>query len=221
MQRPPWATAVSIIGIVIAIYGLLNSGAGLMMPRMGAMLKQGKQMEQEHMEQEEQNIKASEAQEKKEAKQQDFTGKDFPESEAQKEFSAKARQDQEAFSQQADKSQEKAMQSRMQQQQGMFNMPGWYTDFFAPLASLISICIFAFYLFASILLLQTKPSSISFFSLAACATIGFTILKTLVAVIAMSSMGMAMEMTGIFIAVVSVVLLVVVAQGDKEAFTAA
>ena len=82
-------------------------------------------------------------------------------------------------------------------------------------------CRYHRHLFASILLLQTKPSSISFFSLAACATIGFTILKTLVAVIAMSSMGMAMEMTGIFIAVVSVVLLVVVAQGDKEAFTAA
>jgi hypothetical protein len=43
-------------------------------------------MEQEHMEQEEQNIKASEAQEKKEAKEQNSTGEDFPESEPQKQF---------------------------------------------------------------------------------------------------------------------------------------
>jgi len=112
------------------------------------------------------------------------------------------------------------MQIGMQQQQSM-HIPGWYANVFSPLASLISIGIFAFYLFASIMLLQTKPSSISFFSLAACATIGFAILKTLVAMIGMPSMGMAEMMTGIFISVVNVVLLVIVAQGDKEAFTAA
>jgi len=61
MQRPTWATAVGIIGIVIAIYGLLNSGAGLMMPMLSAMQNRAEKMMQDHMEQETQDMKASEA----------------------------------------------------------------------------------------------------------------------------------------------------------------
>jgi hypothetical protein len=86
------------------------------------------------------------------------------------------------------------------------------------LMSLISMAIAAFYLFTSILLLQTKPSAVLLFSLAAVVSIGFAILHAVVALLA-GPMGIGLMLTGIFVSIVNVVLLSVVATGDKEAFT--
>ena len=220
MQRPTWATVVGIIGIVIAIYSLLNSVAGLMMPEMISMQSRGEQMQQDAMQRaatQQQNFRAQE-------KEQDAAFKanvqkqsgDLQVSPEQKEFAEKNEKEMETFSQQADAEQKAAAQQGAK----MLNkdkIPTWYGPV-AFLMSLISMAIAAFYLFTSNLLLQTKPSAVLLFSLDVVVSVGFAVLHAVVALLA-GPMGIGLMLTGIFVSVVNVVLLIVVATGDKAAFT--
>ena len=143
MQRPTWATVVGIIGIVIAIYSLLNSVAGLMMPEMISMQSRGEQMQQDAM----QRAATQQQKFREQAKEQDAAFKadvqkqsgDLQVSPAQKEFAEKSEKEMEAFSRQADAKQEAAAQrgARMQDKD---RIPKWYGPI-AILMSLINCCI--------------------------------------------------------------------------------
>jgi len=99
----------------------------------------------------------------------------------------------------------------------MLDTPDWF-DTYCIIAGIVAFFVSGFYVFASIQLLQTKPTAIKIFYSAVSLTIGFSILKSIVAMVAMSFMGMAMMMGGTFGIVINVVLLIVVATGNKEAF---
>lgn len=222
MQRPTWATVVGIIGIVIAIYSLLNSVAGLLMPQMISMQSRGEQMQQDAM----QRAAAQQQQFQKQEKEQDAAFKanvqkqsgDFQVSPEQKKFAEESEKEMEAFSRQAD-AEQKAAAQRGAKMLNKDKIPAWYGPV-AFLMSVIAMAIAAFYLFASILLLQTKPSAVLLFSLAAVVSIGFAIFHGMVSIAAMGmGMGMGFGMSGVVVSVISVVLLIVVATGDKEAFT--
>ena len=100
---------------------------------------------------------------------------------------------------------------------GMWHVPDWF-DTYCMIAGIAAVFVSGFYVFSSIRLLQTKPTAIRLFYSAAGLAIGFTILRSAVAVVAMSFMGMAMMMGGMFGVVINVVLLIVVATGNKGAF---
>ena len=100
----------------------------------------------------------------------------------------------------------------------MWDVPDWF-DTYCVVAGIAALCVSGFYLFASIRLLQTKPTAIKLFYAAAGIAIGFTIVRAVVAMAATSFMGIALMAGGAFGLVINVVLLIVVATGDKEAFT--
>jgi hypothetical protein len=238
MQRPMWATVVGIIGIVMAIYTLLNSGAGLMMPQMVSIQQRGVQMQLDAQRQAAAEEKKSEAEEKKEEAEENKEDKSFDENQvkqspdfkipaAQQKFAEDNEKEMEAFSKQGDEQMKQAEEQgdkQMKQAEelgdktvALYNIPVWYGPV-AFLMSLIAMAIAACYLFTSIWLLMTKPSAVPLFSLACVVSIGFAILHGVVSMIAMPMWGMGMGMTGIVVAVVNVVLLIVVATGDKTAF---
>ncbi len=240
MQRPTWATVVGIIGIVMAIYTLLNSGAGLMIPQMVSIQQRGVQMQLDAQRQAAAEEKKSEAEEKKEEAEENKEDKSFDENQvkqspdfkipaAQQKFAEDNEKEMEAFSKQGDEQMKQAEEQgdkQMKQAEelgdktvALYNIPVWYGPV-AFLMSLIAMAIAACYLFTSIWLLMTKPSAVPLFSLACVVSIGFAILHGVVSMIAMPmwGMGMGMGMTGIVVAVVNVVLLIVVATGDKTAF---
>jgi len=238
MQRPTWATVVGIIGIVMAIYTLLNSGAGLMIPQMVSIQQRGVQMQLDAQRQAAAEEKKSEAEEKKEEAEENKEDKSFDENQvkqspdfkipaAQQKFAEDNEKEMEAFSKQGDEQMKQAEEQgdkQMKQAEelgdktvALYNIPVWYGPV-AFLMSLIAMAIAACYLFTSIWLLMTKPSAVPLFSLACVVSIGFAILHGVVSMIAMPMWGMGMGMTGIVVAVVNVVLLIVVATGDKTAF---
>ena len=238
MQRPTWATVVGIIGIVMAIYTLLNSGDGLMMPQMISIQQRGMQMQRDAQRQAAAEEKKSEAEEKKEEAEENKEDKSFDENQvkqspdfkipaAQQKFAEDNEKEMEAFSKQGDEQMKQAEEQgdkQMKQAEelgdktvALYNIPVWYGPV-AFLMSLIAMAIAACYLFTSIWLLMTKPSAVPLFSLACVVSIGFAILHGVVSMIAMPMWGMGMGMTGIVVAVVNVVLLIVVATGDKTAF---
>ena len=66
MQRPTWATVVGIIGIVMAIYSLFNSGFGLRVPQMISIQQQELQTQRDAPRQAAAEQKKEEAEEAKE-----------------------------------------------------------------------------------------------------------------------------------------------------------
>jgi len=240
MQRPTWATTVGIIGIVMAIYTLLGSASGLWVPQMISIQQRGMQMQRDAQRQTAAEEKKSEAEEKKEEAEEKQEDKSFDENQvkqspdfkipaAQQKFAEDNEKEMEAFSKQGDEQMKQAEQlgdKQMKQAEelgdktvALYNIPVWYGPI-ALLMSLIAMAIAACYLFTSIWLLMTKPSAVPLFSLACVVSIVFAILHGVVSMIAMPMMGMGMGMgiTGIVVAVVNVVLLIVVATGDKAAF---
>ena len=99
----------------------------------------------------------------------------------------------------------------------MADVPDWFTTY-CVMAGITALFVSGFFVFSSIRLLQTKPTAIKLFYLAAGLSIGFTIVKSVIAMAAMSFMGMGLMMGGMFGVVINVVLLTVVATGNKEAF---
>jgi hypothetical protein len=99
----------------------------------------------------------------------------------------------------------------------MWDTPEWYATW-CIVAGLLSLLISGFYLFASITLLQVKPSAIRLFYTAVGLSIGLALLKGFAAASAMSFMGLAMLFGSMCGVVIDIVLVIVVATGDKEAF---
>ncbi len=99
----------------------------------------------------------------------------------------------------------------------MWNVPDWF-DTYCVVAGIIALFISGFYIFASIRLLQVKPTAIKLYYTATGIIISFTILKAIITLAAISLMGLVM-MGGFLSLVIHVVLLIVVSTGEKDAFT--
>jgi hypothetical protein len=99
----------------------------------------------------------------------------------------------------------------------MWDFPEWYGTW-SIISGILILFVSAFFLFASIRLLQIKPSSIKLFYWAAGSKIALSVLMIAVTISAMSFMGIAMLFGGVFGIVIDIVLIVVVATGNKAAF---
>jgi len=109
-----------------------------------------------------------------------------------------------------------AMFKSMQQ---MWAFPEWY-GMWSVISGMIKLVLCGLYLFASIAMLQTKPFSIPLFYAVAGACVVLGLAKAVMAISTLSFMAMGMMMSGMFGAVIDLVLIMVVATGDKEVFTA-
>ena len=99
----------------------------------------------------------------------------------------------------------------------MWDFPDWYGTW-SIISGILILFVSAFYLLASIRLLQIKPSAISLFYGAAGSKIALSILMTAVALSAMSFIGIVMLFGAVFGIVIDIVLIIVVASGNKAAF---
>ncbi len=101
--------------------------------------------------------------------------------------------------------------------QGLWEFPDWFA-LWSVFSGTLKMLVSALYLLASIWLLQLRPVSIPLFYWAAGSSIALGVLKGVVLVSAMSFMGAALMVGGIFGVVIDIVLLIVVVTGDKTAF---
>ena len=99
----------------------------------------------------------------------------------------------------------------------MFDFPDWFGTW-SIISGILKLLVSAFFLLASIRLLQMKKSSINLFYWAAGSSIALGVLKGIVAVSAVSFMAIAMMFGGVFGIIIDIVLIIVVVTGDKEAF---
>ena len=99
----------------------------------------------------------------------------------------------------------------------MWDFPDWYGTW-SIISGILILLVSAFYLFASIRLLQINPSAIKLFYWATGSKIALSVLMTAVALSAMSFIGIAMMFGGVFGIVIDVILIIVVATGNKAAF---
>jgi hypothetical protein len=99
----------------------------------------------------------------------------------------------------------------------MFDFPDWFGTW-SIISGILKLLVSAFFLLASIRLLQMKRSSINLFYWAAGSSIALGALKGIVALSAVSFMAIAMMFGGIFGIIIDVILIIVVATGNKEAF---
>ncbi len=97
----------------------------------------------------------------------------------------------------------------------MWETPEWF-GVFSVTTGIIKLIISGLTLFACIRLLQLKPSAITLFYWGAGLNIGLVVFKLIVALFSISFM--AMMFGGIFGVVVYIVLIIVVASGDKASF---
>ena len=99
----------------------------------------------------------------------------------------------------------------------MFDFPEWYGTW-SIIAGILKLIVCAFFLLASIQLLQLKPSSIHLFYGAAGASITLAVFKGAIALSAGSFIAMAMMVGGVFGIIIDIILIIVVVTGDKAAF---
>ena len=99
----------------------------------------------------------------------------------------------------------------------MWDFPEWYGTW-SIIAGILKLLISALYLLASIRLLQIKLSAIKLFYWAAGSSVALGVLKAGVALSVASFMGIAMMFGGFFGIVNDIVLIIVVANGNKAAF---
>jgi len=190
MKRPAWATVVGILGIIFACLGILGAGYDIIMPKM--MEFQGEMMSVM-----EKDIARQAVREKSES---GVLEGDEP-SPDEAETAPVPGPPPEMF--------------RMMKR--MWAVPEWF-GMWSVLTGLLKALICGLILFASIGLLQTKPISIPLFYWGAGLAIVVGVVKGVVAVSWLGFMGMAMTFGGVFGAMIDLVLLVVVATGDKQAF---
>ena len=100
----------------------------------------------------------------------------------------------------------------------MWEFPEWYGKWIV-IFGIIKLFLCGFYLFASIRLLQIKSSAIRLFYLAAGLTIFLSVLKGIVSLSALSFIGFTMMFGVMFGVIIDIVLIIVVATGNKEAFS--
>lgn len=99
----------------------------------------------------------------------------------------------------------------------MLDFPEWYGTW-SIIAGILKLLVSALYLFASIRLLQTRLSGTKLFYWAAGSSIVLGALKASVAIFVASFMSIAMMVGGMFGVVIDIVLILVVASGNKAAF---
>jgi hypothetical protein len=99
----------------------------------------------------------------------------------------------------------------------MFDFPEWYGTW-SIIAGILKLLVCAFFLLASIRLLQLKPSSIRLFYWVAGSSIALGVIKGAVALLAVSFIGIGMMLGGILGIIIDIILIIVVATGNKEAF---
>jgi len=191
MKRPTWATIVGILGIVFGCFGILGGGQEMFMPKMMEMQKEM------------------------------FTA--FQKAVPQKQPDAMH----EIIDEIPDPSQEKKRSipnfppaEMFEMMQKMWEVPSWFASYSISVG-IAKALISAFYLLASIWLLQLKPISIRLFYCAAGLSIALCIVKGIVTLTSLSFMGVAMMFGGAFGAFIDIILIIVVLTGDKEAFAAA
>ena len=97
------------------------------------------------------------------------------------------------------------------------DFPDWFGTW-SIISGILKLLVSAFFLLASIRLLQMKRSSINLFYWAAGSSIALGVVKGIVAVSAVSFMAIAMMFGGVFGIIIDIVLIIVVATGNKEAF---
>lgn len=100
----------------------------------------------------------------------------------------------------------------------MLNVPNWF-NIWLVVSGIIGLLVSGFYIFASISLLLVKKSAIKLFYIMVGISIGFIILKGIVAMVGMPLVGFSMLVGGIFGIGLNVILLVVVITGDKQVFS--
>lgn len=190
MKRPTWATVVGVLGIIFSCFGILGAGQEIIMPKMMKFQKEIFTHTEERMHKEV---------EKKKEKQMHGDSRSQPlerDRENNAEFPI-------------------AMFKLMEK---MWDYPEWY-GVFSVICGILKAIISGFYLFASICLLQMKPFSIRLFYWAAGSSISFAVIKGIFAVAAISFiMGMTIVFGGMFGIIIDIVLIIVVATGNKDAF---
>ena len=190
MKRPTWATVVGILGIVFSCLGFLGAGQEIMMPKI---LKFQKEMFS-HIEE---SIH----------KQSDEQKAELPDETRERMSSENENRSNIDFPTEMFKFMGK-----------MWEFPEWYGRWIV-IFGVIKLFLCGLYLFASIRLLQIKPSAIRLFYLAAGLTIFLSILKGIVSLSALSFIGFTMMFGVMFGVIIDIVLIIVVATGNKEAFS--
>ncbi len=99
----------------------------------------------------------------------------------------------------------------------MMDHPDWFGTWCVAVG-IIALVISAFYIYASILLLQLKKSAIRLFYIAIGLSVSFIILRALVTISAMPLWGMSYLMYGVIGLVIQGIVIFVVLRGDKQAF---
>jgi hypothetical protein len=100
----------------------------------------------------------------------------------------------------------------------MWNVPQWFKQW-SLFSGFVAVCIWGFYLFASIWLLQLKKNAPRLFLGAIIANLAFLVCDSIVSGFAGSFLGISKIAGNTFWFVMSVVLLIVVTLADKKVFT--
>ncbi len=103
-----------------------------------------------------------------------------------------------------------------QMMEKMWDVPGWF-DVFCVIAGLLGVLVSGFYVFSCIRILQVRPAAIGLFYAAAGVSIGFTLVKGVFVMAAMSFMGMSLIVGGLLGVVINTVMMIVAATADKTA----
>jgi hypothetical protein len=111
----------------------------------------------------------------------------------------------------------KAREDTADELENIYDLPDWYGTW-SLVAGLLAAIASGLYVFASIRLLQVKPSAIKLFYLAVGLSITVTLLRCLVATASRSLMAPDVLVGSIPAMVIHTVLVTVVATGNKEAF---
>ena len=99
----------------------------------------------------------------------------------------------------------------------MWEFPEWFQTW-SVFSGIAKVLICGLYLFASILIMQIKPTGIRLFYWAAGSSILLKVIKGVIVSMASAFMGIAMMFGSMFSAIIDIVLIIVVATGGKEAF---
>jgi len=199
MQKPTWAVAVGIIGIVMGCFGLLGSGQTMMMPTIFEMQKQIFS-EMRDADWEKIEHAGNRADTEKGVEQQ---GEGSGETAAAKSATGKCRS--------------RPPVEMFGFMEKFWNFPPWFKTW-SLAAGITGIFVSGFYIFASILLLLVRKNGIRLFYWAAGISIALSLAKGIAGVMANPLIGVSMMVWSIVGIVISVVLIIVVATSDKQAF---
>jgi len=192
MKRPTWVTTVGVLGIIFSCFGILGAGGDIMMPKMLEFQKEIFTVIEKEAEKEMERQREKAAASAEAAK--------APEGQAPVPF-------------------QEAPLAMFRMMGRMWDMPDWFKTW-SIFSGMTRLLLNGLYLFSSVVLLLMKPYSIRLFYFAAGASIVYGIVRGVVTVTALNLIGMGMMFGSIVGVIVDIVLLVVVATGDKRAFHA-